>query len=180
MDSATADQERQGKGGCGRIVGGVLLAVILCFVAMVAVLRWLKRPQIVNEVRALSDVRTIISAQTAWQSANGGYYEGELSCLASPARCLPDYPRDGPMFLAAPLASQAPKDGYVRAFVAGSRPKKIDPRVSSRSSVDTWTYTARPVEQGRTGYRSFFADETGVIRATSEDRAANVSDPPIE
>jgi len=42
------------------------------------------------------------------------------------------------------------------------------------------TYTARPVERGRTGYRSFFADQTGVIRATSEDRAANVSDPPIE
>ena len=42
------------------------------------------------------------------------------------------------------------------------------------------TYTARPVAPGKTGYRSFFADETGVIRATSEDRAANVSDPPIE
>ena len=110
MDSATADQERQGKGGCGRR-------------------------------------RAVVP---------------RLSGTVSPG--LP----------------QAPKDGYVRAFVAGSRPKKIDPRVSSRSSVETWTYTARPVAPGRTGYRSFFADETGVIRATSEDRAANVSDPPIE
>lgn len=183
MDSAVAEQERPAdarKWGCGRILGICLLAALLCLVAMVAFLNWLKRPTNVNEVRAISDVRTIISAQAAWQNANGGYYEGELSCLASPARCLPDYPANAPTFLDPPLASQAPKDGYVHAFVAGSRPKKIDPRVSSRSSVDTWTYTARPVERGRTGYRSFFTDQTGVIRATSEDRAANVNDPPIE
>jgi hypothetical protein len=118
--------------------------------------------------------------QEAWQSANGGYFEGELSCLAIPARCLPSYPPNGSTFLDPPLASQAPKDGYIRAFMAGPRPKNINPRVSSPSSVETWTYTARPVAWGKTGYRSFFVDQTGVIRATSEDRAANANDTPIE
>jgi hypothetical protein len=183
VDSAVADQERpadERKWGCGRILGSCLVAAVLCFVAMVAFITWLKRPANRNEARAIGDIRTVISAQTAWQSANGGYYEGNLSCLASPTRCIPNYPPTAPTFLDPPLASQDPKDGYVHVFLGGRRPQKIDRRVSSPSSVETWTYTARPVARGETGYRSFFADQTGVIRATDDDRWANVSDPPID
>jgi hypothetical protein len=181
--TARADPERgadEGKWGCGRILGTFLLSAVLCVVAALAFVAWLKRPTNVNEARAISDLRIVISGQAAWQSANGGYYEGDLSCLASPGRCLPDYPPDAPTFLDRALASQQPKDGYARAFVAGRPPKRIDRRVSSASSVETWSYTARPIARGRTGYRSFFTDETGVIRATDEDRPANASDPPIE
>ena len=74
--------------GCGRILGGLLLAAVLCLVAMVAVVNCLKRPTSVNEAHAISDLRTVISGQAAWQSANGGYYEGDLSCLASPSVCM--------------------------------------------------------------------------------------------
>jgi hypothetical protein len=177
------DQERtadERKWGCGRLLGSCLVAAFLCFVAMVAVLQWLKDPRHANEARAIGDIRTVISAQAVWQSVNGGYYEGNLSCLASPVDCIPNYPANAPTFLDSALASQQPKDGYARAFGVGSRPKKIDRRVHSPSSVTTWTYAARPVERGKTGYRSFFADETGVIRATDDDRWANASDPPID
>ncbi len=168
------------KWGCGRILGDLLLAAFLSVAAMVAFITWVKRPANVNEARAIADLRTVVTGQAAWQSSNGGYYEGNLSCLASPSRCLPGYPPDAPTFLDAALASQQPKDGYARAFVAGRRPKRVDRRVSSASSVETWTYTAWPIERGRTGYRSFFTDETAVIRATGEDRPANAGDPPIE
>jgi hypothetical protein len=43
-----------------------------------------------------------------------------------------------------------------------------------------YTITARPVEAGGTGTRSFFTDQTGVIRYTQEDREPTVSDPPLE
>ncbi len=42
-----------------------------------------------------------------------------------------------------------------------------------------YTYVARPVEFGRTGYRSFFTDESGVIRFASDDRPATAADPPL-
>ena len=84
-----------------------------------------------NEALTLGDIRTIVSSQQAWQTTNGGFYEGNLSCLASPTGCIPNYPPSAPTFLDARLASQVPKDGYVRAFVAGPRPAKIDPRVLS-------------------------------------------------
>lgn len=184
MDAAGADREGGGNGRgtwwVWRVLRGCLLAAVLSFFGVIGFLWWLKSPTNVNEAHTLSDIRVVISMQAAWQSANGGYFEGDLSCLASPARCLPSFPPSGPTFLDPPLASLEPRHGYVRAFGPGSRPRKIDPGVSSPSSVETWTYTARPVERGRTGYRSFFADQTGVIRATSEDRAATASDPPIE
>jgi len=43
-----------------------------------------------------------------------------------------------------------------------------------------FTYVARPVEYGRNGIRSFFTDQTGIIRGTGDDRAATAADPPLQ
>lgn len=140
----------------------------------------MKDSRVANEARAIGDVRTVISAQAAYSSTNGGLYEADLACLATPSRCFPGYPATAPFFLDSGLASLAPKNGYARAFVAGPRPSGGVPPGSSPSSVRTWAYTARPLEYGKTGFRSFFADETGVIRFAREDRPATSRDPPIE
>ena len=43
-----------------------------------------------------------------------------------------------------------------------------------------YTLEARPEQYGRTGVRSFYMDQSGVIRATEEDRAATERDDPPE
>lgn len=43
--------------------------------------------------------------------------------------------------------------------------------------VRTFTLLARP---GNFGYRNFYLDETGVLRATTEDRPATAQDPPLK
>jgi hypothetical protein len=48
-----------------------------------------------------------------------------------------------------------------------------------RVSKESYVITARPLRFGDTGTRSFFTDESGVIRATSEDREATVKDQPL-
>jgi hypothetical protein len=45
-----------------------------------------------------------------------------------------------------------------------------------RGRITTYTMVARPKRLGRDGVRSFFADESGVIRATGEDRPPTVLD----
>jgi hypothetical protein len=42
--------------------------------------------------------------------------------------------------------------------------------------VAAYTLTARA---GNFGYRSFYTDESAIVRATTEDRAATVQDPPL-
>jgi hypothetical protein len=39
--------------------------------------------------------------------------------------------------------------------------------------------TARPITYGKTGRRSFFVDQTRIIRFTSENRSATASDPEL-
>jgi hypothetical protein len=47
-------------------------------------------------------------------------------------------------------------------------------------SGDGYQVTATPVEYGKTGSRSFFSDESVVLRTTSENRSANENDDPLD
>jgi len=65
-------------------------------------------------------------------------------------------------------AQRALSERYDLAYTPG--PMGPDGRVSS--------YTLR-ARAGHYGYRSFFADQTGVVRATQENHTATADDPPI-
>lgn len=123
-------------------------------VASIAVPSMLKARASANESAAIGDVRTVISAQAAYQSASRGVY-GELACLGAPATCIKGY--TGPQFLDKQLAALGVKDGYRRAFHPG-------PRAARARGLKTFAYTVVPVEQGKTGVRSFCGESSGVIR----------------
>jgi type II secretory pathway pseudopilin PulG len=50
-------------------------------------------------------------------------------------------------------------------------------RPDAESRIGSYTLTARP---GNFGYLSYYTDESGVFRATREDRAATVQDPAVK
>jgi type II secretory pathway pseudopilin PulG len=106
-----------------------------------------------NEAAAIGDTRTVISAQVAYSSANGGAY-GSMTCLSQPATCMKAY--KGPNFVDEQLAGLQPKNGYKRAFHGGKAGTKPN-------SFRGYAYTATPVEPGKTGVRSFCGDDTGLI-----------------
>lgn len=127
-----------------------------------------------NESVSIGDVRTVISAQAAYQAANAGYYEGRFSCLSSPVGCIPQYPPNAPAFIDAQLSSLVPKSGYAREFHPGVEATER-PDHASPSSIMSWAYTAVPVEQGRTGVRSFCGDSSGVVMFCSDGRRPPVA-----
>jgi hypothetical protein len=49
-----------------------------------------------------------------------------------------------------------------------------------RTSIDTYRISARPLEFGKTGKKSLFADESEVIHVTEEDRDATSDDPTFD
>jgi hypothetical protein len=105
-----------------------------------------------NEAATIGDIRTVISAQAAYQSTIGGFY-GDLECLAEPARCVVGY--SGPPMLDAALVGAREKSGYRRAFHGGAR-------VGGRGLV-SFAYTATPLQPGQTGVRSFCGDASGLV-----------------
>ncbi len=69
---------------------------------------------------------------------------------------------------AGPSYASARSEGYTLVYRAG--------QPGSDGNIRQFILLARPHIYG---YRSFYLDQTGVIRATRESRAANAQDPPI-
>jgi len=150
-----SSQGRQMKltsaGGAGSAAG---------LVAALAIPSLMRARTSANEAATIGDIRTVISAQAAYEASTQGY--GELACLSAPATCVKGY--TGPAFLDAELASLKDKNGYKRVFQAG----KPGPRPRS---FQTYAYAATPLEAGKAGTRSFCGDSTGRICADPKGAA---------
>ncbi len=71
-----------------------------------------------------------------------------------------------------PVLASGKKSGYRFTLVPGG--------VNARGVTEHYTVSARPLMMVVTVQRSFFTDETGIIRATAENRAATQFDAPIQ
>lgn len=155
-----------------------IVANLLVLYVSADVIRSLLRAHVSTaEATAIGDIRTVISAQAAYASQNDGRYEPRLECLVQPARCLPGYPANGPLFLDRKLASLRPKAGYRRAFHPGP-PAAPRPALAGRTrppGVVSFAYTAVPEAPGETGVRGFCGDSTALICFTLDGREPSVT-----
>jgi type II secretory pathway pseudopilin PulG len=154
------------------IVGGIIFAGI---VAAIAIPSFLRARVAANESAAIGDLRTVVSAQASYSTANNGYPD-QMECLAQPSQCIPAYPPDGPVFLDFSLLATE-RRGYEFRFVPGPpAPGDIARRGQvSPSSLDGWAYVALPVTPGETGVRSFCADMSGTLCYVPDGSPPDVS-----
>lgn len=104
------------------------------------------------ESQAAATLREIRGALSNYAAAQRGAYPNSLEALGDSAR--------GP-------AQKALSQGYRVEYTPGP--------VGSDGTVHNYVLLARP---GNYGYRSFYMDETGVLRTTQENRPATAQDPP--
>jgi len=141
----------------------LIVVAIIGIIAAIAIPSLLRARVSANESATIGDVRTVISGQAAYQSANAGWYEGQLTCLATAGpTCIPNYPTNAPTFLDSNIAYLLPKSGYNRSFESGPKPSPTTP-LGSGSQVSSYAYLASPVNQGQTGVRGFGGDSSGVL-----------------
>ena len=146
----------------------LIVVAIIGIIAAIAIPSLLRARVSANESATLGDIRTLISAQAAYQSANGGFYDSSLGCLTAPsAGCIPNYPTNAPTFLDSQLAAQTAKSGYNRLFAGGPAPAGINAAIVSTSSASIYRYDATPINGGQTGVRGFAADNSGRICFTN-------------
>ena len=149
----------------------LIVVAIIGIIAAIAIPSLLRARISANESATIGDIRSLISAQAAYNATNGGWYEGNLVCLNAPfAGCIPNYPLNAPTFLDSQLASLLAKSGYSRSFAGGNVPA-INSAVQSPSSVTSYVYWATPTAPGQTGVRGFAGDSSGVLCFSSSGDA---------
>ena len=120
--------------------------------------------------------RRLISRCQGRFSANQGYFDARLECLATPWVCIPGYPEDGPSFLFyEPTAYLEPRHRYAREFLPGE-PVGALFEESSPSSVDGFVYLAMPLEAKGATKPAFCGDHTGRICVTPNGERPLVED----
>jgi len=127
----------------------LIVVAVIGIIAAIAVPNLLESKKAANEASAISSVRTIVTAQITYSATVGnGAYSPDLATLAGSA-------------MVDTGLGDGLKDGYT-FVVAGA--------------AQTFTVTGTPNASG--GTRSFFSDESAVIRA-AVGAGANVGSPPL-
>src|SRR5690349_5760194 len=99
----------------------LIVVAIIGIIAAIAIPSLLRARVSANEAGTIGDVRSIISAEAAFQSAASGWY-GTLTCLNVPQGCITAYPTNAPTFVDATMAAGTAKSGYNRSFINGNVP----------------------------------------------------------
>jgi len=136
---------------------GVLVAAIWAFLWYVLPERG--DPSAQAETHAIELLEVGRAALVAYAEAQGGSFPPSLEALPAAA---------GGVAPVREAAQRALSGGYRLEYTPGQ--PNADGRVTS------FTLRARA---GHYGYRNFFTDQTGIIRATRENRPATPEDPPI-
>jgi prepilin-type N-terminal cleavage/methylation domain-containing protein len=142
----------------------LIVVAIIGIIAAIAIPALLRARVSSNESATIGDVRTVLSAQAAYQSTNGGWFEQDWSCLAKNGGCVPSVPTDAPTYLDSQIAALTPKAGYGRTTPSFGAPGPVgtDPTISP-GSVLAYVYAATPILVGQTGVRGFGGDSSGII-----------------
>jgi prepilin-type N-terminal cleavage/methylation domain-containing protein len=142
----------------------LIVVAIIGIIAAIAIPSLLRARISANESATIGDIRTVISAQATYQSANGGWYDSNLTCLNFPSDgCIPNYPTNAPNFLDSQLVNKTNKSGYARMFTGGGSVGTRDTATMSPTSAGAYVYTATPIQMGQTGVRGFGGDHTGIL-----------------
>jgi len=144
----------------------LIVVAIILIIAAIAIPNLLRSRMAANEASAVGSLRTINTACVTYSTTYGIGFPAALTNLTTSS--------SGVSSTAAALIddvlANGAKSGYTFTYAAGS---------ATNGVIPTYTVNANPQVAGQTGQRSFFTDQSGVIRFNLT-AAATVSDSPLQ
>jgi type IV pilus assembly protein PilA len=140
----------------------LIVVAIILIIAAIAIPNLLRARMAANESSAAGSLRSINTANATFQTSYQHSFAPSLLALGGPTLGVGVTPPcTNANLVDEVLGSAAPsKSGYNFNYVAGA-PDTSD---TICNSVTTYQVTAIPVTENGTGIRSFYTDQTGVIR----------------
>jgi len=154
----------------------LIIVAIILIIAAIAIPRLLRSRMASNESSIVGSLRTINTAIVTYATTYDGGYPPALQTLGPPLSVEQSESCQSARLIDSLLASGR-KSGYTIEYSPGPTVAKHKP--GCPPGVKTYALIARPSQYSSPTERSFFTDESGIIRATSENRAAGPNDPPI-
>lgn len=134
------------------LVEMLIVTLVIGVITAIVVPSLLQSKILANETSAISSMRSLATAEYTYEGTLGfGNFAADLTSL------------EGALLIDSVLASGT-KDGY---------------NFSLSGSAEAFEVEARPIGYRVSGTRSFFGDESGVIRFTTADAPATSSSPPL-
>jgi type IV pilus assembly protein PilA len=151
----------------------LIVVAIILIIAAIAIPNLLRSRMSANEASAVGTMRTLNSVMIQYASTYAG---PDPPCGFPPAMANlgPGTPAtaDAADLIDDVLARDpATKSGYTFTYE--------QPDQDTNGCGVNYTISAQPVTFNTTGLRSFFTDQSGVVRATPDDRPATIDDPPV-
>lgn len=151
----------------------LIVVAIILIIAAIAIPNLLRSRIAANEASATATLRTINTAEITYSSTYNSGFTDTLSKLGTPASGQPDANNAD---LTDPVLS-GKQSGSSTSFTKNGYSFVYTPS-GTYGFIATFSLNADPVARGSSGQRSFFTDQSSVIRANAT-AAATVSDNPI-
>ena len=155
----------------------LIVVAIILIIAAIAIPNFQRAKMSANEASAVSSMRSIFTAEAAyyaqgWSNPGALGYSGTLPDLGNSAGCNPPSLASACQLdniVANATTPATAKNGYYFTYSA----------VSNGSLNVDFNVHGDPSSRGITGNRSFFTDQSGVVRA-NPSATAQISDAPIQ
>ena len=131
----------------------LIVVAIILIIAAIAIPNLLRSKMAANEASAVGSMRTINTSSVEYSTTYGGF-PSALVALGGPAGGTAT--SSSAELIDAVLAGGT-KSGYSFTYTTGA--------TDSNGNILAYTMTAVPTSMGVTGQRTFFTDQSGVIRA---------------
>lgn len=145
----------------------LIVVTIILIIAAIAIPNLMRSKIQANETSAVGSLKALTESALLYSNTYGGFPH-QLSDLGPAASGTG--PGSASADLIDAVLSSGVKSGYRFTYTAGT----TDPA----GNVLSYTITAVPVAPGSSGQRSFFTDQSGTIRNTSNGNA-DANSPPI-
>jgi type IV pilus assembly protein PilA len=150
----------------------LIVVAIILIIAAIAIPNLMRSKMAANEASAVASLRTYNTSIVAYQTTYGTDPSTDLSQLGPVATGTTPSSTSADL-VDALLGAVAPvKSGYTFKFTPDPNP------AGSPLVYSSYKITANP-SSASTGQRTFFTDQSGVIRFRTDGQTAAVTDPPI-
>jgi type IV pilus assembly protein PilA len=131
----------------------LIVVAIIGIIAAIAIPSLLRSRMSANEAAAVGSLKTIAAGQTDYNNNSQPHtYTQSLFCLGSGNGA-------GDVSFVDPSLASGMKQGYNLMMIAGAPVS-----MPTGPAYWAWSATAWPIVYGSTGVRSFYIDESGVVR----------------